>query len=384
LGTLEAQYREALTADETATRWTGEGAALGRLATRAKLGRALTAVAAGELLEGPERELQTERGLSGHTLPWDLFAPSSRRAVQHRADRPTTVPASAAGAHQNMILARVFGASSAMWLGVELPMVGVGESVYPVLTQGAAGAVANPGAAVDATAATFSAAAIKPTRLTARYLWRIEDAALLMGLEDALRRDLVAALSDAMDRQVLVGDGTAPNVTGLTAALTAPPDPTNEITYSDALALWYDQVDGRYAMSSAGVRIAMAPDAYSILGQKFEANGAAMGSVLDWAEARGVLRVTHQLPGARSSVSTAIASRVGGVADVTEAGAIDEVTFTQATTRAAVAPVWEGVRMIRDEVTGAARGEVALTATMLFGFAVVRADEYALVKIRLA
>ena len=38
----------------------------------------------------------------------------------------------------------------------------------------------------------------------------------------------------------------------------------------------------------------------------------------------------------------------------------------------AVAPVWEGVTIIPDEVTKAADGEIVLTAVMLYAFKILR------------
>ena len=52
--------------------------------------------------------------------------------------------------------------------------------------------------------------------------------------------------------------------------------------------------------------------------------------------------------------------------------------------RAAVAPVWEGIRLIRDEITGAAKGEVALTAISLVSFGVLRKAQYRWVRIATA
>ena len=85
---LETQKRSLLTTDAG---WVSAGDTEPALARRASLGAALAAVSEGELLTGAERELQTERGLSGHSLPWDLFT---------RADVPTVAPSAAIGANQ--------------------------------------------------------------------------------------------------------------------------------------------------------------------------------------------------------------------------------------------------------------------------------------------
>lgn len=42
----------------------------------------------------------------------------------------------------------------------------------------------------------------------------------------------------------------------------------------------------------------------------------------------------------------------------------------------AVCPVWQGLEIIRDQFSGAMRGEIALTAIALHSFAILRTDAY--------
>ena len=86
--------------------------------------------------------------------------------------------------------------------------------------------------------------------LSARYLFRIEDLSKLQGMEESLRVDLRGAVADAMDAQVIAGNGTAPNVNGLTNALTAPADPSNVFTWVDAVRAVASQVDGKFCLNS--------------------------------------------------------------------------------------------------------------------------------------
>ena len=43
----------------------------------------------------------------------------------------------------------------------------------------------------------------------------------------------------------------------------------------------------------------------------------------------------------------------------------------------AVAPIWQGLELIRDPYSGAAKGDVSVTAIMLWNFQVIRTDAYA-------
>ena len=49
----------------------------------------------------------------------------------------------------------------------------------------------------------------------------------------------------------------------------------------------------------------------------------------------------------------------------------------------AVAPVWQGVSLIVDEVTQAKEGEIIITAVQLFNFAILRADGFARLAVQL-
>ena len=50
----------------------------------------------------------------------------------------------------------------------------------------------------------------------------------------------------------------------------------------------------------------------------------------------------------------------------------------------AVAPIWEGVTIIPDEVTKAATGEIVLTAVMLHAVKVLRSDGFVHRKVQVA
>ena len=50
--------------------------------------------------------------------------------------------------------------------------------------------------------------------------------------------------------------------------------------------------------------------------------------------------------------------------------------------RNAVAAVWEGLELIRDPYSGAAKGQVALRAIALWDFAILRADAFKRIRVR--
>ena len=66
----------------------------------------------------------------------------------------------------------------------------------------------------DAVKPTFSTVSLKPKRLTGRYVFTVEQAAQVAGIEAALRRDLADAVMAKMSNQVINGDGSGVNVKG--------------------------------------------------------------------------------------------------------------------------------------------------------------------------
>ena len=107
-------------------------------------------------------------------------------------------------------------------------MVQTGESTFPVLSSGSDATQVAADTDVDAAEATFTATVLTGRSLRVRYLFNIEDSVgRFPAMEEALRADLAGALGEAMDKQILTGNGTSPNVAGfLGSGLTAPDAPT--------------------------------------------------------------------------------------------------------------------------------------------------------------
>ena len=326
----------------------------------------------GHAVNGAAAELRAETMKGADEpgrMPWEALVPLEDGA-ELRADTATPTP-SPIGATQQPILGRVFARSAMMYLGVDLVQVPIGDANYSVLTAGVAPEMKALGAVKDAEAASFSISTIEPTRLTARYLLRVEDLSRFAFMEEALRRDLRDALSDAMDHQVIQGNGTAPNVKGFVGtapALTAPADPasSNELSFPKVVAAGLSVVDGKYGHNLSESRLLVSPGAYQAAGQAFQSAGASDVAASDYMVARsGGFRASANLPATASHISRAIAYATGGQGS-------------------AVAPVWQGLQLIRDLYSGASTGEVAITAIALWGFKVLRTGPYSFQKFYIA
>ena len=201
-------------------------------------------------------------------VPWEILDPGP----EVRADAATAAPATT-GSSQATVLGRVFSAGIASYLGVDLPSVPSGDANFPVLSAGVSPSIVAKGTVKDAEAGTIVGTTLEPRRLTARYLFSVEDAARLHGLEEALRADLSGALSSAMDAQILNGNGTAPNVDGFLNEITAPAIPTALADAGIFVSTSAAAVDGRYARNLMGVRALVGSATYGLAAAAVAANG---------------------------------------------------------------------------------------------------------------
>ena len=379
LSDLETRFRAAVAAEENRPALEalpdGEGAEVRALTARASLGRSLMATANGRsIMDGPEAELRAAYGIDDPSVvPWAALAPR-RRQVEDRADAATPAP-STLPRMQDEILARVFPMSAAAFLGCDMPRVGVGESSYPVLTTGTTAATVTEGTARDSTAGAFSVLNLSPLRATARYTFSVEDLAVLRGMEEALREDLSDALMDLIDREILTGDGTTSSgvthpsgfLDASSGSLTIPSAPADVAAYSDYLAAIGGRLDGRYAHGTRDVRLLVGGS-----------TGGHMVSILQsgsgWTAWKGVSELVGQ-DGLKVS---------GNIPAMDATSKVQHAILRRGMVRAAVCPIWEGVRLIRDEITGAASGTVAVTAIALYNFGFIRTDEFAIASFKVA
>ena len=349
----EARHRRAiLLADEGERKGEEERAPL---AARVEVREYLSEALGGQPAQGASRELREELKLDAGTIPWAALLPrGGEGGAEKRADVATQAP-STVGMMQQSVVARVFSRSVSRFLGVEMPTVGVGEQAYPILSGGAAAEVKAKGAGKDATAATFTVVTATPKRATARYVFRVEDVARFQMLEDALRADLRIAIQDKLDDIVVNGTGTAPEPRGLLVRLDDPtPAPAAVVTAAELIGAQAGSVDGKFAANLMDTRQVLGVASFGKAATLSAWGDGSNGSAADYLAARsGGLLTTARIPApdASTKVQSAIVHLIGGV-------------------NRAHMPIWEGLRIIRDEVTKAEAGEIAITALALMDFIV--------------
>ena len=314
------------------------------LIDRATVADVVGAVVEGRATDGATAELQTELGLPSNSIPLDLL--ETRTAGVTPA--PTDV-----GATQAPIIPAVFPMSAASFLRIPQPRVPVGERVYTVLSTSAAPGTPNKGDDQAHTAGAFAASVLSPARIQASMFFAIEDRARLRGLAEALRMNLSEALADKLDEEVVDDLLTG---TTLTADSASAADDFG--TYRSRYA--FDHVDGIRAGTVGALRVAVGSATYASMSTKFRGNSSDTDVLAALTAETGGVRVTAHAPAVASMKQDGVV-RIGSRMD-------------------AVTPIWEGVRLIVDEITQAKAGEIVLTAVMLYAHQVLRTSGFARVE----
>ena len=197
---------------------------------------------------GQMAELQQHLGLQGNQVPLALL--SGYHGMEERAVTPAP---SNVGQNQAGIIPYVFPQSAASFLGVDMPTVGVGEAIYPVLTSELDVGTPAENAAQGETTGSFSAHILTPSRIQAALFYSREDRSRFAGMDAALRENLSDGLSDGLDKAILTG--TNGLFTGTNLANNAQTTNDTFDTYLNHLV--WDQVDGRYASMTSELSMVM-------------------------------------------------------------------------------------------------------------------------------
>ena len=331
------------------------------LRNRVSLGGYVAAAAKGHKLDGEYVELN--QALSAQTddvhIPFALLVDE----VEMRAAGTTTTSQISDKPNQS-ILQRLFApqGSAAMAMGVRFESCPIGTKTYELVTNGTKGGVKAESATSQASERfTFATTTFTPRRLAARVRFSNEMTATVMGAEDALRQDLQSALRDLVENQIFQGNGTAPNISGLTHALTAPTAPSTTATLGTYLAAPASMVDGIHAVAQSQTDIVVSPSLYAEM-------GAVLGTGSDMTAIQLLSAITMLSASSHVPEGTA-ANRVAfGHAGRNFDSGVERADF--------VVPTWGDLLLIRDMYTRAAEGEVELHGSILFDGKVIRSAAY--------
>jgi len=348
------------------------------LRDRISLGRYLSGIARQRTLDGAEGELRAELGLSDQAIPLEAMLPTPEEradAVSPQNAGGDALPPGTINVTTGPMLSRVFVETDAAYLGISMPMVPAGERRYPVMVAGTDAAMAGRGDSVDAGAARFDVVDAEPHRLTARYVMDLEGVAEMGGLlESTLRADLRRAMGFQLDTQLLAGTGANNQVTGLLNQLDLVLPPGQEfngndvgqvLNWNNAKAILTDGLDGKFARTEGDIRLLIGGATYTLGRSLYRTNDSETDAIMAMRGLGAMVRRSFQIP------APAKARIQGKSANTTKAV---QSAIANSEPGAAVAPVWQGITMIRDPYTNAGNAQVVLTAHMLFDFVMRRKD----------
>ena len=174
-----------------------------------------------------------------------------------------------------------------------------------------------------------------------------------MGMDSALRENLSMALSDKLDQQIINGTNGLLNGTNLANH--------NRTTLADFAhykgAMGYGRVDGKYATDVTMLRVLMGQKTYEHSATIYRANNADDSALDVLASRTGGVKVSAHVPAVDSNNRQNVVVRLGMRRDM-------------------VAPIFDGVTLLPDEITKAGSGQIVLTAILMHAVKILRTDGF--------
>ena len=357
LGTIRTEYRDTETKLQAAIVSEGdaqpvplgqggsaEDRAYSGLCGRANIGAIFQSLTERRSTEGAEAELQKHHNLAPHQVPLDLLrAPEEHRAI-------TAAPTNTATMQESPIQP-VFATGDLAYLGVDTPSVPVGDAVFPVLTSRPV--VRGPFVASEVAAETdgsFDAELLAPERVQASFSYLRTDAARFSMLGESLREALNSGLTEKIDAEGIAGANGL--LTGTNLPNHAAGGTTSFSQYVSRFA--YGRVDGRFAGTARDLKVLLGSAIYAHAGTVYraaETDTTAIDRIMKVIGEDSV-RVSAHVPAVVNKKQNAVI-RLGMRKDM-------------------CVPMWQGVSLIYDEITGQKKGEINITAILLFATKILR------------
>ena len=325
------------------------------------------------------------QGLKGNEIPlelWDTPTPEQRAATP----APTTV-----GVNLDTLRPMVFAPSIAAGMNIDMPTVPSGTYASGTITTAVTASPQTKGNAVPNTAGAFTVQTATARRIGGALDFTIEDIVSVgaANFESLLREHISMVLSAQLDNQIINGDGSGANISGLFKQLTDAAAPAAGVEDFDRmLAIAVDGIDGLWANELSHIGLLVGVDTYRLAWQTYRdrvinvADGdesasaraaASLGDVSFGKFAKGSLAgfmTNSRMPAKASHIQKGILCRKGRTG-----------------MRTAVLPQW-GTIAINDPGYGdmGLRGESRHTVSTLIGTQVilVQPDAYSEVAFRVS
>ena len=322
---------------------------LRQLELRASVGEIFDSLRSGRPVEGATAELQKELKLDKGMIPLSLITGplETRAAATITGDVQT---------NQQPVVRAVFPGSVSDFLAIDQPTVAVGESSYPVITTSATVHTPAAGDAAAESTGAFTVRAIEPSRVQASFRWRREDAMRFMELESSLRDNLAEAIMSALDGENL--NDTVNGLLGTSGLTVRSGDAAAVATFATYRGLLYDAstIDGSFASMATDIKVLLGPEGYNHAASVYRANNADDSGLDQLLNKAGGVMTSDHVPDPDTNDQ--------------------DVIVRKGMRRDMVNPVWAGVETIFDDVTAAGNGEIIITAVLLSGRSLLRANGF--------
>ena len=344
---------------------------------RVNIGAYFAAAVRGRAVIGAEAELQQAAGVDG--IPIEAF--DTREVIEARARREAgtehrviTPAPGTVGINLDPIRPAVFAPSIASRLMIDMPAVESGTYATGTISSTAgsvltADAVAKS-ADVPQTGGAITPQTTGPKRVGGSLALTVEDIAAVgtANFESVLRDNLSLVLSDELDDQMINGDGSNNDLTGIFERLSDPGNPAANVeTWTRFLAIQSGGIDGLWATELEHIAMVVNPETYRLAAATFQGTDSEE-SAASYLKRQGAGFWTNsRMPAKASHIAQGILCRKGRMG-----------------MRTAVCPHW-GYLSIDDIYSGARKGERYYTISVLMGDVIlVQPDAYAQVAYRVS
>ena len=174
-----------------------------------------------------------------------------------------------------------------------------------------------------------------------------------------------------LDFQVVRGDGTTGAqfagflATATNGGLTDRSDTPGRLTFALSAGETARGIDGKYAGGLSECAVVVGDDTARDMASKFQTNDSE-SALAYMMRTTGGSMASANVPDIAATYQEGVLARTGA------AGAN------------AVCPIWDGLFMVRDEISGRKSGQISLTVGMLSGFDILRAAGFERLKFKVS
>lgn len=255
--------------------------------------------------DGAHKELaevfQVERRSGeGVDIPWYAFLDDA--AVADIEKRASTLGAEFDNEQRlQAALTHTFNPATMTDVGITPTSVPSGTATFvKMVDAGTAGQYAQGAPVAPPDDTPFTTIQLDAKRASAAISWQLEDSIRYPMIASQLRAHLRAKLIDVMDTQVLSGDGTGANLTGLINQLAQPAAVSDEATFAAYQLLAANLIDGLHQREESQVRFLVRDQTVKHMASKVSA-GDAIVNALRYLQATVTIRASQKVPAAPTS-----------------------------------------------------------------------------------